>query len=274
LSGGVRLGGPVHGTAAVRLVERVFDDHPYGMLVLSRDGAVVTQNRAARALLGPLGAPDEKQPRARAVGALLGALSPRGAALRSLADRAREVDGPLPEVRVDLPEGGGAEAAWVTVSALADTEGLVLVELRPGLRSDRRRRTEPFWAHGANLRICTLGRTRVESGEASIGGRWLANRTGQVLKYLVIARHRGVTVDEIAEHLWPQSGARSPQGVRYFIHELRERLEPHRAPRAESRPRRCGRVRAVRRRRAGRPSSRRHRRRARLLHACERALRR
>jgi DNA-binding SARP family transcriptional activator len=151
-----------------------------------------------------------------------------------LIEAALERDGPLPEVRVDLPEGGAAEAAWMIVSRIGGPQGRVLVELRPGLRNDRRRRTEPYWAYGPALRISTLGRTRVVCGETVISGRWLANRTGQVLKYLATVRHRAVSADELAEHLWPNAGTRSVQGVRYFIHDLRERLEPDRAPRAES----------------------------------------
>jgi DNA-binding SARP family transcriptional activator len=225
----------VHGDepAESRIEQHVFADHPYGMLVVDRDGAVVAQNAAARRLLGTLG-PKLDTPHARIPQGLLSCQASRSGPRTMLLDGTLRGDGPLPETRIDLPEGSGVEAAWVTVSPLPATDGLVLVELRPGLRNDRRRRTEPFWAQGAQLRVSTLGRTRVESGEASIGGRWLANRTGQVLKYLVTARHRAVSVDEIAEHLWPQSGARSSQGVRYFIHALRERLEPERAPRAES----------------------------------------
>jgi DNA-binding SARP family transcriptional activator len=211
----------------------VFDGHPYGMLVVGRDAGILAQNDAARALLGPPGGPGGDR-RAWIAELLLAVEDPHGAPRKSLIEHALGGDHALPEVRIDLPEGCGAEAAWVTLAALPGTDDLVFVELRPGIRSDRRSRTQPFWAHGHQLRVFTLGRTRIESGEASIGGRWLANRTGQVLKYLVTARHRGVTVDEIAEHLWPKSGARSPQGVRYFIHVLRERLEPDRAPRAES----------------------------------------
>lgn len=215
------------------LAVRVFHDHPYGILVLSRDGTVLVQNHAARGLLGELGAALDL-PGARLPEDFLSCGGELGAGSRALVDRALERDGALPELRIELPAGGTADAAWVTVSRLGGAGGWVLVELRPGLGNDRRRRTTPYWLHGRTLRITTLGRTRVACGETAISGRWIENRAGQVLKYLATVRHRVVCADEIAEHLWPQSSPRSLQGVRYFIHDLRDRLEPDRAPRGES----------------------------------------
>jgi DNA-binding SARP family transcriptional activator len=214
------------------LAARVLDAHPHGILVVARDGTVIAQNPAARALLGALGE-ELEGPGTRLPGVLLDAEHSIANGM-SLVERALQGDEPLPDVRIELPPLSAARAAWVTVSPMPGEDDRVIVALRPGALNDRRRRTEPYWAHGRELRVGVLGRTRVESGEAAIGGRWLDNRTGQLLKYLVAARHRVVTADEIAESLWLQPDARKQQGVRYFVHALRRQLEPDRAPRAES----------------------------------------
>jgi DNA-binding SARP family transcriptional activator len=43
-----------------------------------------------------------------------------------------------------------------------------------------------------------------------------------------------VSADEIVETLWQEARARNVPGVRYYIHELRKRLEPQRAGRGDS----------------------------------------
>ena len=214
---------------------RAFEGHPYAILVLTADGRLVTHNQAASVLLGSAAPAGWDRPGSAAAAEVLGL--PRATAGGvPLLRRALEQGAPLPEVRTDLPPGCAADAAWVTVAPLT-TDGAeegVLVELRPGRRDDRRRRTEPHWGTGPQIRIRALGRTQVDSAEASLGGRWLDQRTGRLLKLLVTERHRMLFPDEIAEQLWSDSGPRNLQGVRYFVHALRERLEPERAPRAES----------------------------------------
>ena len=141
---------------------------------------------------------------------------------------ARAGDAPLPEIRVDLPTAAAGEAAWVTATPLGQ-HGHVVVALRPGERADRRRRTEPHWTGRPRLKVCTLGRTRVESAEGPIGGAWLEHRAGQLLKLLVCERDRTLTAEEIAEALWPASGRGAPATVRYVVHVLRQRIEPTRS---------------------------------------------
>lgn len=136
----------------------------------------------------------------------------------------------LPEVRVDVPGRGGAvSSVWVTAASIAGSEASVVIQRRPGVVGDRRRRTEPHWIGGMQLRIFTLGRTRVESGEGPIAGEWLGHRPGQVLKYIVCHRDRLVPADELIEIFWPQAqGAKGATSVRQAIHTLRDRLEPGR----------------------------------------------
>jgi DNA-binding SARP family transcriptional activator len=110
----------------------------------------------------------------------------------------------------------------------------VAVQLRPGQTSDRRQRTALHWMDGPRLRICTLGKTVVESAEGPIEGAWLEQRTGQILKYLVAMRHRSVAIDEIGESIWPGADYAIGASVRYYIHSLRRKLEPQRGLREPS----------------------------------------
>jgi DNA-binding SARP family transcriptional activator len=201
----------------------VLDGHPYAILVEDADGRLLGHNRAAEEMLGAsvaLGAGGE-------VGCeLLGCRRPGGPLEDTcLHERAREHEGPLPELRIDLPGGAGVETAWVVVSALEPEREAIVTELRPGHPNDRRRRSEPHWTVGPQLRILTLGRTQVMSAEASLDGRWLDNRPGQILKLLVAERHRRLYSDEIIDLLWP-SGTHDTSGLRNFIHVLRDQLEP------------------------------------------------
>jgi len=220
--------------AATPLALQVLDSFPYGIIVARRDGGVVAHNPAAARLLGEL-APRLQDPEDRVLCDVLDC-SAEAAPLDglSLIERAIEERRPLPEVRIDLPSGASAPAAWVTVAPLADSDELVIAELRPGRANDRRRRTTPHWTGGPRLNIYALGRTRIESAEGPIGGQWLENRAGQMLKFLIAERHRVVYPDEIVETLWEDARLRSVPGVRYYIHQLRQHLEPDRAGRGQS----------------------------------------
>ena len=222
------------GSQPAPLAQRVFDGHPHGLLVVAPDGAVVAHNGAVRRLLGAL-APRLDRAAPGLACELLGcrrSTSPLGDVC--LTQRALHADGPLPEVRLDLPAGSGVRAVWATAARLGPPDPAVVVELRPAQAGDRRRRTETHRTRGPQLRVFVLGRTRVESAEGPIDGAWLDNRPGQLLKLLVAERRRSVFPDEVAESLWPGSDARSVQRVRYFVHDLRERLEPGRSSRAPS----------------------------------------
>jgi DNA-binding SARP family transcriptional activator len=74
----------------------------------------------------------------------------------------------------------------------------------------------------------------VDSPEGPLGGKWLQQRPGHVLKYLVCERNRVVHAEEIAEALWPGAGPTALNNVRHFIHSLRDKLEPDRPKRAPS----------------------------------------
>ena len=221
--------------ASARLALRVLQSFPYGIIVVRRDGSVVAHNPAAERLLGPL-AERLRRPDPHVACEIVGCWR-EGSALDGMClfERAAEERGVLPEIRVDLPPGAATPASWVTVAPPEGPDAdLLICELRPGLPNDRRRRTTPHWTRGPRLQIYALGRTRVESAEGPIDGRWLENRAGQLLRYLVVHRHRIVYADEIVETLWNDRRARTAPGVRFYIHQLRELLEPERAKRGAS----------------------------------------
>ena len=84
-------------------------------------------------------------------------------------------------------------------------------------------------ARAPRLRIFVLGATEVGTAAEPIGGAWLDQRPGQLLKYLVVQRDRVAQTEEIAEALWPGSSAKAPtNAVRHLVHVLREKLEPGR----------------------------------------------
>lgn len=216
---------------------QLFERFIYGLALVDRVGGVLYMNRKARELLVPTG-----QHRNEAgwtccdlICARLGSLLEGGC----LAEQATSAEGPLPEVRVDL-DGHSRRAAWVTVSKI-DAEGTqLLFHLRPGRQDDRRRQSRPEWpgpaaAAAPELYISTLGKFRVEGSAGRLGGEWLGQRPGQLLKYLVCERRRMVTTDMIAEALWPQAGPSEARNrARYYVHALREKLEPDRATRSPS----------------------------------------
>ena len=201
---------------------------PHGILLLDRIGAVVTAISAARGLLGGEAGGDL---RGRTCCELLGCGRAGPLAESCLTQLALERAGRLPEMRLDLPSGSGA--LWVSAARLGD-QARVVLEVRPGDPRDRRRRTEPQWTGPPALRIVTLGRTRVESREGPIGGAWLEQRPGQVLRLLVCERRRVVPAEAIATAIWPDAGPRAVKSLRQAVHELRDRLEPGRSARMPS----------------------------------------
>jgi DNA-binding SARP family transcriptional activator len=201
---------------------------PFGVLVSDDDGRMQAWNAAARRLLGNDPRLDDGDGAVRCCD-LFGCRSGEGpladACISVLALEASDV---LPEVRVDT---AGGRAAWVVASSAPD--GIVF-QLRPAHPRDRRRRTDPHWAAQPHLYVEVLGRAHVRSGEAQLSGRWLSQRPGQLLKFMVATRGRSVHAEEIADALWPGGGYEVRSNVRHHMHALRRRLEPKRRNRAPS----------------------------------------
>jgi DNA-binding SARP family transcriptional activator len=206
------------------LAAELIAHHHAAIVVQDAAGQVVASNRAAAELLGDALLVDVG---AQVGCALLGCRAPE----TRLADVcvhevALATDGPLPTLRVDLPAGSRFDVASATVTALPGGE-LVVTELRREIgHLARERPGSPPWTAEPQLRLFTLGRTCVMNGDEVLDGRWLNNRSGHILKLLVAERHRNVFSDEIISQLWPPNSSPDTRGVRYFVHELRDQLEP------------------------------------------------
>jgi DNA-binding SARP family transcriptional activator len=216
------------------LDREAFQHFPYGLLVTGKGGTIVSHNLKAIRLIEAKGL--------AAAGLTCCELLGCGASDTVLShgcvtEMALSRGVPLPEMRIDLETSSGPVSLWIAAAPMGGNgagPSHVVVQLRPGMAKDRRRRTEPHWMNGPRLRIRALGGTIVESPEGPIGGNWLDQRTGELLKYLVAERHRSVPVEQIGESVWPQASYSIAGSVRYYIHALRTKLEPARGKRAPS----------------------------------------
>lgn len=211
----------------------------YGVAVVDRDRHIAYANRRGRELLMPAaasGAGDRELTCCEAICDHLEPVLGEGC----LSERALAAGTVLPEVRMDIETGTLSAAAWVTAAPDPGGERVVF-HLRPGQPGDRRRRTEAPWAgrsaaEAPDLQITTLGRFAVEGPDGPIGGDWLGQRPGQLLKFLICERRRAVTSDQIGETLWPEAGpSESGNRLRYNVHALRGKLEPERERRGGGR---------------------------------------
>jgi DNA-binding SARP family transcriptional activator len=214
-------GAPSSASAARRprhaLAAEVFDRLPDGLMVCDRRGRVVATNVRLREIVGDGNAADGL---AASCCSLLGCGRP-GSPLAAgcMTAHVLAAGAPLPEVRLDGPPWSSAPV-WVSAAALDD--GTVVFQLR------RPRERRPG---GGGLRIHALGQVRVEGPDGSIGGDWLAQRPGDLLRFLICRPDHAASADAIAEAIWPRSGPQAATSVRYFVHALRERLEPGRPKR-------------------------------------------
>jgi DNA-binding SARP family transcriptional activator len=208
----------------------IYEQLPYGLVVVDGQGNVLSANRAAVEMSwrSDAAAPPT------ACYEVFDCRRPDGPCHHGcLAQRAAQAGETLPEIRINTLPGSPVSAVWVTATPLEVGTGVVM-HLRPGDARDRRRRSDPHWIKGPELTIKALGRIRVDSREGPLGGNWLQQRPGQILKYLICERDRVVQADEIAEALWPYSGRQALSSVRHFIHGLRDKLEPGRSRRAST----------------------------------------
>jgi DNA-binding SARP family transcriptional activator len=218
---------------------QLFEQFLYGLALLDRREGTLYLNRKARELLAPS---DRRAPWTccELICKHLGFLLAGGC----MAERAAEAEGMLPELRMDIGDDQSRGSAWVTVSCLDAEASQLLFHLRPGRPGDRRRKTsvgnedEGSTSGGKDiaLRVSTLGSFRVEGTDGCVESDWLEQRPGQLLKYLICRRRQLVATDQIAEALWPEAGPDDARNrLRYYVHTLREKLEPDRPRRSPSR---------------------------------------
>jgi DNA-binding SARP family transcriptional activator len=194
----------------------VFDRLPYGLAVVGRSHGVLTVNAELRAMLGLApGAGVDSWCEVVACGCA-GDDHPCAVA-RVFADGE-----PVHQERVMLVRGLGAVS--LTAAQLDPERTTVIVELHRRVPV-----AVPEAGARGRVRIRSLGRSLVETADAGvIGGPWLDQRPGQLLRYLVAERGRVVPVEDIAEAIWPNAEFTSVNTVRHLVHVLRERLEPGR----------------------------------------------
>jgi DNA-binding SARP family transcriptional activator len=214
---------------APSIERRAFDALPHGLLVLDAHGRVVCANEAATRLVGARSAAELRCCALLGCGARDTELD--GVCLTELALSGERV---LAGIRVGVDAQTGAAAMWVTAAPIGGENARVVVQLHPSSSEHRRRHAASNVLGGPRLRITTLGPAALESAGAPLGGSWLDQRSGQLLKYLVAARRRAVTVEEIGESIWPHADYAASASVRYYVHTLRRLLEPERGSRARS----------------------------------------
>jgi DNA-binding SARP family transcriptional activator len=200
------------------IAEVVLEHLPAGVVVLDDEGRVTGANPAAERLLGAL--PDDG---GTGCCELVGCRRP-GTPLetRCVAAAVRAGGERIGELLVETPGGG----AWLSAAPMAD--GGVVLMLRPD--GDASGEGE------GRMRIRVLGPMQLEAGGAVLEGDWLGHRPGQVLKYLVAARGRSVSADELLAVFWPNTGGPpAATNVRQAVHALRDRMEPERERQAPSR---------------------------------------
>jgi DNA-binding SARP family transcriptional activator len=213
------------------LVTEVYELFPYAIMVVDSSGHMITANRRARDILERGDVDDGK---AYTCCDLFGCRRPGGPLERCcITELALGTPTGLPELRLDVP-AAPTGALWVTAAPLDEDGSVVVFQMRPGSPHDRRARTRPQWLDGPTLRIFALGPMRVETRDGPLGGSWLGQRPGQLLRFLVTERQRVVPTEVIASAVWGQAGRNAPNTVRHFVHGLRERLEPDRPKHAES----------------------------------------
>jgi DNA-binding SARP family transcriptional activator len=130
------------------------------------------------------------------------------------------------EFVVEVPERAGR---GVVVTAIAFDQGptrSVLFAVRPVAGGETTARPR----NDSTIRIRTLGETVLSTAEGDLRDGWLDHRAGRLLKFLIANRYTPMHADVIAEALWPRARADTTNTVRHFVHALREKLEPARAP--------------------------------------------
>ena len=109
----------------------------------------------------------------------------------------------------------------ITAAPLGDGGGVVLQVPSAAAGAEHR---EP-------LQIAFLGHVKVARAGTELGGEWLDQRPGLLFKYLVCARGRTVSTEELLDALWPRAGRSAIGNVRQTVHVLRGRLERAGGPR-------------------------------------------
>jgi DNA-binding SARP family transcriptional activator len=88
-----------------------------------------------------------------------------------------------------------------------------------------RRGEHPENAAPPPLVVTTLGNLEGSAGGRPLDGDWLQQRPGQVFRYLLCARARPASPEDIVAAIWPDRGPDSVANVRYCMYKLRDQLD-------------------------------------------------
>jgi DNA-binding SARP family transcriptional activator len=210
-------------TATLHATRGMLDPHPaggaassqLGLMVCDPRGRVVAANGRLRELIPP--GPAGWDHRAKCCTVLGCGRSEGPLEGACLTERSLAAGEPLEHVRLRPPQG--SSPLVVTATPLCDAGSQVLFQVRPDTGVND---TAP------PVRIFALGSMQVDGPEGPLMGDWLAQRPGELLRFLVCERGRIVPADVIGEAIWSHAGTSAPNTVRHFVHALRHRLEPER----------------------------------------------
>jgi DNA-binding SARP family transcriptional activator len=215
----------------------IFEESPFGLVVTSARGVILSANRRATEMLFPSGLQSNGSS-ARCCDVICGELdSPDDIGATCLTRAALAASDGVAETSEGWLKtiAGAPTPARVTAAPIDSGEARVAIYLVPSrdvewtagsALHDRARSRLP-----ERLLIRTLGETRVQLSGRDLGGDWLQRRPGELLKYLICSRSRLATWEQVCEALWPESAAPwNSASVRFQIHELRKRLEPAHTP--------------------------------------------
>jgi DNA-binding SARP family transcriptional activator len=211
-----------------QLLSDVFDLLPHGLMVVNHVGRVMYWNRALEDLPGF----EELGDMQLSCCDLLGCRR-EGGPLEDgcLTQLVIETGERSAEVELEPPGGKGVRV-WVSAAPVYEDCSRIVMQIRPGRWLNNRPLNAPQVSQ--QLKIYTLGRTRVEDRDGPLGVDWLPQRSGQLLKFLVCQRRHVVPTEVIAEAVWPHARRTTSGTVRHFIHALRAHLEPGRGKNEES----------------------------------------
>ena len=138
--------------------------------------------------------------------------------------------------RLQPPAQAAGLAGYISARhvASADEKPLVAFQLRlhevpgspprtrgvvPSLRGEHGEPTTP------SLVVSALGDVRGSADGRPLEGEWLQQRPGQVFRYLLCARGRPASPEDIVAAIWPDRGPDAVANVRYCMYKLRDQLD-------------------------------------------------
>lgn len=204
------------------LLSDVFEHFPYGIVVVDPVHRIVASNRAAAALVTL--SQDVRGPGTccELFGCGRAGTQLEGGCLTEIAIMAGER---LPDVFLD-PPCAPKGPVWVTAAPFSTDTSHIIFQIRPASAGDRPASADAQWVGQPHLKVHALGRLHLTTWNGALNGEWLGQRAGQLFKFLLTERHHFVSLETIAEAVWPHANSNTGNTVRHCMHILRSHLEP------------------------------------------------